>query len=56
MRGLFPSISEVVNQDKEDEENKHEDKDEELLAIGLLRSLAKSFYLLLFDPFRTFLA
>ena len=45
-----------MDQDEEDEEDEHEDEDEELLAIGLLRSLAESFCLLLFDPFRTFLA
>ena len=45
-----------MEQDEEDEEDEHEDEDEELLASGLLRSLAESFCLLLFDPFRTFLA
>ena len=45
-----------MDQNEEDEKDEHEDADEELLAIGLLRSLAESFCLLLFDPFRTFLA
>ena len=45
-----------MDQDEEDKEDEHEDEDEELLATGLLRSLAESFCLLLFDPFRTFLA